>query len=140
MQGVLAVFGLLPSEKTRAVSPTALHKASEAESAKESQSPVMHVKFEEEPYEDEDWFLVLLSELVFGALKLEKPPVELPLVASPPTEDCLEDENTTESAEPDFKQLLVREGPIDRRFPLMDQLLMPQTTRKALLLSKWGLS
>ena len=33
----------------------------------------MDVKFEEEPYEDEDWLLMLLSELIFDKLKLEKP-------------------------------------------------------------------
>lgn len=35
----------------------------------------MDVKFEEEPYEDEDWFLMLLSELIFDNLKLEKPEI-----------------------------------------------------------------
>ena len=37
----------------------------------------MDVKFEEEPYEDEDWLLMLLSELIFDKLKLEKPQIEL---------------------------------------------------------------
>lgn len=36
----------------------------------------MDVKFEEEPYEDEDWFLMLLSELIFNKLRLEKPPIK----------------------------------------------------------------
>ena len=37
----------------------------------------MAVKFEEEPYEDEDWFLMLLSELIFDKLRLDKPQIEL---------------------------------------------------------------
>ena len=37
----------------------------------------MDVKFEEEPYEEEDWFLMLLSELIFDKLKLEKPHIDL---------------------------------------------------------------
>lgn len=49
----------------------------------------MAVKFEEEPYEDEDWFLMLLSELIFDKLRLEKPRIELnyvPLVEEDDTE------------------------------------------------------
>ena len=43
---------------------------------RESNIP-MDVKFEEEPYEDEDWFLMLLSELIFDKLKLEKPQIDI---------------------------------------------------------------
>ncbi len=43
---------------------------------RESHIP-MDVKFEEEPYEDEDWFLMLLSELIFDKLKLEKPQIDI---------------------------------------------------------------
>ena len=40
----------------------------------------MDVKFEEERYEDEDWYLLLLSELIFDKLKLEKPEIRLDYV------------------------------------------------------------
>ena len=40
-------------------------------------SEELDVKFEEEPYDDEDWFLMLLSELLFDKLKLEKPRIDL---------------------------------------------------------------
>ena len=40
----------------------------------------MDVKFEEEHYEDEDWYLLLLSELIFDKLKLEKPEIRLDYV------------------------------------------------------------
>ena len=35
------------------------------------------VKFEEEAYLDDDWFLTLLSELIFTKLNLEKPSITL---------------------------------------------------------------
>ena len=33
----------------------------------------MDVKFEEVKYEKDDWFVMLLSELIFDQLKLKKP-------------------------------------------------------------------
>mmetsp|Transcript_33629 Transcript_33629/g.44407 ORF Transcript_33629/g.44407 Transcript_33629/m.44407 type:complete len:120 (+) Transcript_33629:219-578(+) len=74
MQGVLGVFGLLATDQSRSNSPMGFTStpADEMDGARESHVP-MDVKFEEEPYEDEDWFLMLLSELIFNKLKLEKP-------------------------------------------------------------------
>lgn len=88
----------------------------------------MDVKFEEEPYEDEDWFLMLLSELIFDKLKLEKPKIEHGQARQVLEESelfktaAMESEITSISSpeEPDLKSLLVREGPIDKRFPLID--------------------
>ncbi len=46
----------------------------------------MEIKFEEEPYEDEDWLLLLLSELIFDKLKLEKPQI---MIAQEETQSSL---------------------------------------------------
>ena len=47
---------------------------------RDSATMPMDVKFEEERYEDEDWYLLLLSELIFDKLKLEKPEIRLDYV------------------------------------------------------------
>ena len=67
---MLEVFGLFAAEKRRTTG------GDEGEQRDESMIP-MEVKFEEEPYEDEDWFLMILSELIFDKLKLEKPQILL---------------------------------------------------------------
>jgi len=119
-----------------------INESPQSSQGRDSHIP-MDVKFEEEPYEDEDWFLMLLSELIFDNLKLEKPEIVHVAVIAQESQLHSKDEEDKEAVlsneEPDLKQLLVREGPIDNRFPLMDQILMPQTARKALFLIKWGL-
>ena len=40
----------------------------------------MDVKFEEVKYEKDDWFVMLLSELIFDQLKLKKPEIKLDYV------------------------------------------------------------
>ena len=102
----------------------------------------MDVKFEEEPYEDDDWFLMLLSELIFDKLKIEKPIIQLtfvPLIEEEEGEELGDCSGAAASVEPDVKSLLKREESSDSRFPLMDQLLMPPTARKGLFLFKHGL-
>ena len=75
------MFGLLASDKSRSASPMGFNNTvndggEEAATDGERTSNIpMDVKFEEEPYEDEDWFLMLLSELIFDKLKLEKPQI-----------------------------------------------------------------
>ena len=65
------MFGLLAADKSQNLSES-------GEEGEQRDSNIqMDVKFEEEPYEDEDWFLMLLSELIFDKLKLEKPEIEL---------------------------------------------------------------
>ena len=54
MQGILEVFGLLATVRSQTV---------DGDEEQKNQ-----VKFEEEPYEDEDWFLMLISELIFDKL------------------------------------------------------------------------
>ena len=134
IQSVLEVFGLLAAKKG---SPSG---DDEGEQRDDSMIP-MEVKFEEEPYEDEDWFLMLLSELIFDKLKLQKPQVQLNYVPLIEEEgEPLDIAQESQAAiEPDLKQLLNREETTDKRFPLIDQVLMPQTARKALLLLKLGL-
>ena len=82
----------------------------------------MEVKFEEEPYEDEDWFLMILSELIFDKLKLEKPQILLSQVPLIEIEGELLDtaQEDQASSELDLKQLLNREETTDKRFPLID--------------------
>ena len=69
----------------------------------------MDVKFEEEPYEDEDWFLMLLSELIFDNLKLEKPEiVHVSVIAQESQLHSSKDEEDKEAVlssneEPDLK-------------------------------------
>ena len=80
MQSVLGVFGLLASDKSRSASPMGFSTNSMAEEEATGEGGRdshidMDIKFEEEPYEDEDWFLMLLSELIFDKLKLEKPKI-----------------------------------------------------------------
>ena len=79
----------------------------------------MDVKFEEETYEDEDWFLMLLSELIFKKLKLERPAIELnyvPLIEEEEVIEILADsQDIIEPVTPehDIKELLNKEGPSD---------------------------
>lgn len=79
----------------------------------------MDVKFEEETYEDEDWFLMLLSELIFKKLKLDRPAIELnyvPLIEEEEVIEILADsQELIESITPehDIKELLSKEGPTD---------------------------
>ena len=72
----------------------------------------MDVKFEEEPYEDEDWFLMVISELIFDKLKLEKPEIDIDFVPLVEEEEkgevisCNLDEDvspSTKQEEPDLK-------------------------------------
>ena len=58
IQGVLGVYGYLAPTADQVVSDS-------SEQQRESVIP-MDVKFEEEPYEEDDWFLMLLSELIFN--------------------------------------------------------------------------
>lgn len=164
MLGVLEVFGLLASGRAQAASGVPLNdetNGSEEDGQRDSTSVHMDVKFEEEPYEDEDWLLLLLSELIFDKLKLDKPEIALnyvPLICDDDDNDDgqvavdkAQDEEERKgqtaadgtSSEPDLKSLLSRESATgrsaDERFPLMDQLLMPPTARKALILVKQGL-
>ena len=85
IQGVLGVFGHLATDKSRSNSPMGFFTSTAAteertsepsESGGRDSHVPMDVKFEEEPYEDEDWFLMLLSELIFNKLRLEKPPIK----------------------------------------------------------------
>ena len=78
MQGVLEIFGLLAVDKRNS-----LVGGSEQ---RDSNIP-MDVKFEEETYEDEDWFLMLLSELLFDKLKLDRPEIALDKIPLQEQED-----------------------------------------------------
>lgn len=92
MKSVLGVFGLLASDKSRSTSPMGFSNTvatgEEAVTDGERNSHIpMDVKFEEEPYEDEDWFLMVLSELIFDKLKLEKPHISQVLHARQITDE-----------------------------------------------------
>ena len=68
----MEVFGFLNNgEKSDAQQDSMLSDSSECKEAN------IGVKFEEEAYLDDDWFLTLLSELIFTKLNLEKPTITL---------------------------------------------------------------
>ena len=78
----------------------------------------MEIKFEEEPYEDEDWLLMLLSELIFDLLKLEKPSISL--INAESVQEDNQSQLSTDDEPPNLRDLLIRNTPIDSRFPLID--------------------
>ena len=69
---VMEVFGFLNNrEKSDIQQDSMLSESSECKEAS------IGVKFEEEAFVDDDWFLTLLSELIFTKLNLEKPAITL---------------------------------------------------------------
>ena len=115
MQGVLEVFGLLAGDQCNGVTE------GREDGQRDSATMPMDVKFEEERYEDEDWYLLLLSELIFDKLKLEKPEIRLEYV--PIVEEggqSPDEQAASEISESDLKHLLSKDSPSDNRFPLID--------------------